>query len=64
MPLLYSLETQASPSYTKMSISDLFDACKRGDIARVREAVADGVNVRKVVDKNVYNETPLHCACR
>ena len=42
----------------------LFDACKRGDIARVRQAVADGVDVRKVVDKNEWNETPLHCACR
>ena len=48
----------------KMSTRDLFDACKRGDIARVRQAVADGVDVRKVVDKNMVNETLLHCACR
>ena len=47
-----------------MSTRDLFDACKRGDIAGVRQAVADGVDVRKVVDKNLFNETPLHCACR
>ena len=47
-----------------MSTSDLFDACRRGDIARVRQAVADGVDVRKVVDKDVVNETLLHCACR
>ena len=53
------------PSCTKMSTSDLiFDACERGDIARVRQAVADGVDVRKVVDKNWFKETPLHCACR
>ena len=43
---------------------DLFNACKRGDIARVRKAVADGVNVRKVVNKSIWNESPLHYACR
>ena len=49
----------------KMSTSDLFDACKRGDIAGVHQAVADGVDVRKVVDKDsYYNESPLHYACR
>ena len=49
-----------------MSIRDLLDACERGDIARVRQAVADGVDVRKVVDKSFFslNETPLHYACR
>jgi hypothetical protein len=47
----------------KMSTSDLFDACWEGDIARVRQAVADGVDVRKVVDKDWYNETLLHRAC-
>ena len=40
----------------------LCDACKKGDIARVRCAVADGVDVRKVVDKNWANRTPLHYA--
>ena len=34
----------------------------KGDIARVRQAVADGVDVRKVVDKNWNNRTPLHHA--
>ena len=43
------------------SKEDLFDACKKGDIARVRQAVADGDDVRKVVDK--YWDTPLHYAC-
>ena len=45
------------------STKDLFDACKKGDIARVRQAVADGVDVRKVVDKNWSNFTPLHYTC-
>ena len=44
------------------STEDLFDACKKGDIARVRRAVADRVDVRKVIDKNWANRTPLHCA--
>ena len=53
------------PSCTKMSTSDLFDACRSGDIARVRQAVADGVDVRKVVNKNSWlKESPLHYACR
>ena len=51
-------------SCTKMSTSDLiFDACERGDIARVRQAVADGVDVRKVVNENDWDATPLHYAC-
>ena len=51
------------PSCTKMSVRDLFYACESGDIARVRRVVADGVDVRKVIDKDVWNETPLHYAC-
>ena len=42
---------------------DLFGACRKGDIARVRQAVADGADVRKVVDKSRSNYTPLHYAC-
>ena len=49
--------------WSKMSLYYLFEACKRGDIARVRQAVADGVDVRKVVDKSWLNNTPLHYAC-
>ena len=41
---------------------DLFDACKRGDLAGVRQAVADGVDVRNAVDEIWLNHTPLHCA--
>ena len=47
-----------------MSLDDLFDACREGDITRVRQAVAAGVNVRKVVDKSWPNYTPLHYACQ
>jgi hypothetical protein len=48
-----------------MSTGDfILEACKKGDIARVRLAVADGVDVRKVVDMYWFNGTPLHCACR
>ena len=42
----------------------VFGACWEGDIARVRQAVADGVDVRKVVDKSYLNYTPLHYACQ
>ena len=34
-----------------------------GDVARVRQAVADGVDVRKAIGNEVYNETPLHYSC-
>ena len=43
---------------------DLFNACTRGNIAAVRRAVVDGVDVRKVVDKDPLGYTPLHYACR
>jgi uncharacterized protein (DUF924 family) len=46
-----------------MSTGDLFYACDIGDIARVRQAVADGVDMRKVVDTKFFNYTPLHYAC-
>ena len=46
-----------------MSLNDLFDACRKGDIARVRKAVDNGIDVRKVVDNNWLNYTPLHHAC-
>ena len=47
-----------------MSSDDLFDACIKGDLARVRQAVADGVDVTKVVDKRHNDFTPLHYACQ
>ena len=46
-----------------MALRDLFEACEKGDIARVRQAVADGIDARKAVDKNFFNYTPLHHAC-
>ena len=49
---------------TRAELEDLFVACRNGDIARVRQAVADGVDVRNVVDKKWYNRAPLHYACR
>ena len=47
-----------------MSAGDLFEACKKGDIAAIRRAVANGVDVRKVVDKSWPYLKPLHYACR
>ena len=44
-------------------IYDLIDACEKGNVARVRRAVADGVDVRKVIDKSWDNRTLLHHAC-
>ena len=49
---------------TRMSSDDLFEACKKGNIARVRQAVADGVDVTKVVDKRRSDFTLLHYACQ
>ena len=49
-----------------MSVYFLFKACKDGDVARVRQAVADGADVRNAVDQGYYNYnfTPLHYACQ
>ena len=47
-----------------MSLDYLFKACKDGDVAIVRRAVAAGVDVRKVIDKSWLNDTPLHYACQ
>ena len=44
------------------STKGLFDACEKGDITRIRRAIAGGVDVRKVVDNNRLNRTPLHYA--
>ena len=62
--LTLGTSTHCTIRMSTFSTEDLFDACEKGDIARVRQAVADGVDVRKVVDKNWYNRTPLHYACR
>ena len=46
---------------------DLFDACKAGDIDRVRRIIASGVDPKKkTINKNYIfyrEETPLHAAC-
>ena len=47
-----------------MALRDLFEACRRGDITRVRQAVADGIDVEKAFDKSYLNYTPLHYACK
>ena len=47
-----------------MSSDDLFDACTKEDLVRVRQAIADGVDVTKVVDKRWNDFTPLLYACQ
>ena len=49
-----------------MTESELFEACKRGDLATVRRAVAEGLEVKNAVDKGLYKHlyTPLHYASR
>ena len=47
-----------------MSTRDVFNACVRGDVARVRQSVADGIDMRNVVNKGWFNYTPLHYACK
>ena len=45
-----------------MTKTELFEACKRGDLAKVRRAVAEGLEVKNAVDKNRFNYTSLHYA--
>ena len=47
-----------------MTESELIEACKRGDLAKVRRVVAEGLEVKNAVDKSYYNHlyTPLHYA--
>ena len=53
-----------SSTETTVTESELFGACKRGDLATVRRAVAEGLEVKNAVDKGLYNHlyTPLHYA--
>ena len=44
--------------------SELFEACKAGDIEKIRRVVANGVNPTKVVYNHYFDEVPLHWACR
>ena len=48
----------------RMSLKELFRACKEGDVESVRRAVESGLNVKNAVDKEWSNYTPLHYACR
>ena len=47
----------------RMSLKELFRACKEGDVASVRRAVENGLNVKDAVDKEWFKYTPLHYAC-
>ena len=47
-----------------MSSDELFEAGRKGDIVGVRQAVTDGVDVTKVIDKRRKDFTPLHYACQ
>ena len=42
---------------------ELFDACRDGDINKLRTVVGDGGDVRTIRDQRRYNSTPLHYAC-
>ena len=46
-----------------MSLTELFEACREGNVASVRKAVENGLNVKDAVDKEFLNLTPLHYAC-
>ena len=59
-------------SSRRTTLYDLFDACERGDLPTVRQAVADGLDLKNARDGRYYiiggyihyNCTPLHLACR
>ena len=51
-----------SSTETTVTESELFKACERGDLATVRRAVAEGLEVKNDVNKGLFNYTPLHYA--
>ena len=51
-----------SSTETTVTETELFEACVRGDFAKVRRAVAEGLKVKNAVDKGYYDYTPLHYA--
>ena len=51
-----------SSTETTVTESQLFRACKRGDLPTVRRAVAEGLEVKNAVNKSFFNYTPLHYA--
>ena len=56
-------------SSRRTTLRDLFYACERGDLPTVRQAVADGLDLKNARDNRYigvyyqYNCTPLHVAC-
>ena len=52
--------------YLKMStpVDLLYEACKDGDVNKLRRAIANGVDPKEVVFRELSDETPLHVACR
>ena len=53
----------------RTTLDDLFDACVRGDLPTVRQAVADGLDLKNSRSDRYfggyyyYKCTPLHVAC-
>ena len=43
---------------------ELFSACLDRDLDRVRRVIAAGVDPKKATNKDYFEETPLHTACR
>ena len=52
----------ATMSSRRTTLDDLFRACDRGDLRTVRQAVADGLDVKNARDDR-FPYTPLHHAC-
>ena len=60
-------------SSRRTTLRDLFDACERGDLPTVQQAVADGLDLKNARDYRYFsytflgyihsNCTPLHHAC-
>ena len=55
-------------SSRRTTLNDLFAACRGGDLPTVRQAVADGLDLKNARSDRYYyldgyNCTPLHLAC-
>ena len=44
--------------------SEVFAACERGDLVRLERLVAKDSTLLHRKNFYLYDETPLHCACR
>ena len=51
-------------SSRRTTLDDLFRACEGGDLPTVRQAVADGLDLKNARDNYFFDYTPLHYACR